>query len=277
LKEYLMKNRLFTRCIIPLLMLSCIGTVAYAGNSTDGFGYQATGPNCTITSYRTKRAGAVKIPAVISFLPPRFSLNPSPEVTKRFKVTGIADQAFNGSDLISVTLHDGIATIGALAFAGCTNLTSIAIPAGVTSIGNLAFDGCTALTSIDIDKNNMSYSSVAGVLYDKKQTSIIKCPTTKKGSFTIPASVTTIADSAFYDCTGLTSITIPAGVTTIGDNAFSSCTGLTSITIPPSVTTIGRNAFFFCSALKSIKIPASVKNIGTGAFYGCPGAPPKRK
>ena len=260
---------------LSLLILPCLGTVASAGNSTNGFGYQATGPNCTITSYKTKRAGAVIIPAVISFLPPRYSLNPSPEVTKRFKVTGIADQAFNGSDLISVTLHDGITTIGAMAFAGCTNLTSIVIPAGVTSIGNLAFDGCTTLESIDIDKNNMSYSSASGVLYDKKQTSIIKCPPTKKGALTIPSSVTTIADGAFYDCSELTSITIPAGVTTIGDNAFSSCTGLTSITIPASVTRIGRNAFFFCSALKSITIPASVTNIGTGAFYGCPGAPPK--
>jgi hypothetical protein len=272
-----MKNRLFTTFIMSLLMLPCIGTVAYAGNSTNGFGYQATGPNCTITSYKTKRAGAVKIPAVITFLPPRFSLNPSPEVTKRFNVTGIADQAFNGSDLISVTLHDGITTIGAMAFAACTNLTSIAIPAGVTSIGNLAFAGCTNLTSIAVDQNNMSYSSLSGVLYDKKQTSIIKCPATKKGAFAIPASVTTIGDSAFYDCTGLTSIKIPAGVTTIGDNAFSSCTGLTSIKIPASITTIGRNAFFFCSALESITIPASVTNIGTGAFYGCPGAPPKPK
>ena len=123
-------------------MLPCIGTLAYAGTSANGFGYQATGPNCTITSYKSKRAGAVKIPAVISFLPPRFSLNPSPEVTKRFKVTGIADQAFNGSDLISVILPDGITTIGRNAFFFCSALKSITIPASVTNIGTGAFYGC---------------------------------------------------------------------------------------------------------------------------------------
>jgi hypothetical protein len=273
MKTSLLKIATFT---LPLLMLLCMGTVASAGSTTNGFGYQATGPNCTITSYKAQKARVI-IPAVIEFVPFRHRLNPSPEVTETFHVTGISDQAFNGSQLESVVLPDSITTIGAMAFASCTNLTSIAIPAGVTSIGNLAFDGCTALTSIDVDKSNMSYSSVAGVLYDKKQTTISKCPTSKKGAFIIPSSVTTIGDGAFYDCSGLTSIKIPAGVTTIGDSAFSSCTGLTSITIPPSVTTIGRNAFFFCSALKSITIPASVTNIGTGAFYGCPGAPAKAK
>jgi hypothetical protein len=273
MKTSLLKIATFT---LPLFILLCMGTVASAGNTTNGFGYQATAPHCTITSYKGKKANVI-IPAVIKFVPFRHSLNPSPEVTETFNVTGIADQAFNGSKFESVVLPDSITSIGNLAFSSCTNLTSIAIPAGITSIGNLAFDGCTALTSIDVDKNNMSYSSLSGVLYDKKQTSIIQYPATKKGAFTVPASVTSIGDSAFYDCTGLTSITIPEGVTTLGDNAFNGCTGLTSITIPASVTTIGRNAFFFCSALTSITIPASVTNIGTGAFYGCPGAPAKSK
>jgi hypothetical protein len=271
-----MKTSLLKIATLPLLILLCMGTVAYAGSTTNGFGYQATGPNCTITSYKSKKTKVI-IPAVIKFVPFRHRLNPSPEVTETFKVTGIADQAFLGSKLLSVILPDSITSIGNLAFSGCTNLTSIAIPAGITSIGNLVFAGCITLTSIDVDQNNMSYSSLSGVLYDKKQTAIIQYPATKKGAFTLPASVTSIGDSAFYDGTGLTSITIPEGVTTIRDNAFNGCTGLTSIIIPASVTTIGRNAFFFCSALKTITIPASVTNIGTGAFYGCPGAPPKPK
>ena len=52
-------------------------------------------------------------------------------------------------------------------------------------------------------------------------------------------SVTTIGNSAFSDCSSLTSVTIPNGVTTIGDNAFENCSSLTSVTIPNSVTTIG--------------------------------------
>ena len=49
-------------------------------------------------------------------------------------------------------------------------------------------------------------------------------------------SVTTIGNSAFAYCTGLTSITIPNSVTAIGNSAFNSCNSLTSVTIPNSVT-----------------------------------------
>ena len=43
-------------------------------------------------------------------------------------------------------------------------------------------------------------------------------------------SVTSIGDSAFWGCTGLTSITIPDSVTSIG-SSFAYCTGLESITV----------------------------------------------
>ena len=81
--------------------------------------------------------------------------------------------------------------------------------------------------------------------------------------------MTSIGDSAFEDCTSLTSITIPNGVTSIGDSAFEGCTSLKSITIPNSVTSIGFGAFIGCSSLTSITIPDSVTCIGDSAFNGC--------
>ena len=83
------------------------------------------------------------------------------------------------------------------------------------------------------------------------------------------SGVTTIGDSAFYNCKGLTSVTIPEGVTTIGKNAFYNCTGLTSITIPSSVTYIGYQAFRDCSSLTSVTISEGVTSINTGAFLDC--------
>ena len=88
-------------------------------------------------------------------------------------------------------------------------------------------------------------------------------------SVTIPSSVTSIGEDAFYYCNGLTSVTIPEGVTSIGRGAFCECYGLTSVTISEGVTGIGGSAFSDCSRLTSVTIPSSVTSIGGNAFEGC--------
>ena len=79
-------------------------------------------------------------------------------------------------------------------------------------------------------------------------------------------TVTSIGESAFIDCSGLTSVTIPNSVTSIDYYAFSWCTSLTSITIGNSVTCIGECAFYCCTSLTSVEIPNSVTSIGYAAF-----------
>ena len=88
-------------------------------------------------------------------------------------------------------------------------------------------------------------------------------------SAVIAEGVTSIGDSAFCNCTSLTSVTIPNSVTSIGEFAFRGCSSLTSVTIPNSVTSIDYSAFFGCSSLTSVTIPNSVTSIGSDAFQGC--------
>ena len=91
----------------------------------------------------------------------------------------------------------------------------------------------------------------------------ITIPSTYKG---VP--VTSIGDGAFRYAT-LYDISIPDSITSIGDEAFYYCDNLTNLTIPDSVISIGYMAFYGCSSLTSITIPDSVTSIGDEAFLGC--------
>ena len=88
-------------------------------------------------------------------------------------------------------------------------------------------------------------------------------------SITIPESVTSIGNFAFFGCSNLTNITIPDSVKSIGEYAFEGCTSLTSVTIPDGVTKIKEDTFWGCSSLTSVTIPDSVIEIEDSAFGGC--------
>ena len=220
-------------------------------------------------------------------------------------VTSIGHHAFgNCTGLTSITIPNSVTYVGLHAFSRCTRLTSMSISDSVTRIELSAFSGCTNLTSINVGENNTVYSSDNGVLLNKDKSTVIRYPQGKQGTYVIPDSVTSIVNTAFEYCTGLTSITvgknntvyssdngvlfskdkttvilcpqgkqgtylIPNGATSIGQGAFYGCTKLTSITIPDGVKRINNIAFYGCTNLTSIIIPHSVTNIVGAAFYGC--------
>ena len=211
-----------------------------------------------------------------------------PDYYMKKAVYSIGNKAFNDCDtLASITIPDSVTLIGDRAFRNCSNLTSIMISDVVTSMGTSAFSGCSSLTSITVDSKNKNYQSIDGNLYDKSGGILIQYAAGKTDeTFTIPESVTSIADSAFIGCIALKNVTGPAfafsylpkdnlqtAVITsgesLGDEAFRGCRNLTSITIPDSVTSIGKYAFYDCSSLTSITIPDSVTSIGNSAFSGC--------
>ena len=208
-------------------------------------------------------------------------------------VVSIGDLAFHEcTNLTSLILPDSVVSIGRSAFDSCRRLSSLSIPNSVTSIGSSAFALCYGLTSMTIPNTVTSIgyglfyccSSLVQIvvetgneIYDSRENcnAIINSSTNElvagcKNTI-IPNSVTSIGNSAFDGCFGLTSLNIPDAVTSIGRLAFRYCWNLTSIDIPNSMTSIGEGAFDQCAGLTSIVIPGSVTSIGGWAFRGCSG------
>ncbi len=220
-------------------------------------------------------------------------------------VTGIGKLAFSGcGNLTGLTIPDSVTSIGESAFQGCTGITTLMIPGSVTSIGEGAFSGCDSLTDFQVSENNLSYTSIDGVLFNKEKTELIRYPGSRSGEYRIPDGVTGIGTWAFFGCDKMTGIAIPNSVTSIGESAFQGCTGITTLMIPGSVTSIGERAFSWCSSLTDFQVsennlsytsmggvlfnkektelirypdgkqgeyivPDGVTNIGAWSFFGC--------
>ena len=159
----------------------------------------------------------------------------------------------NDGEITTFTFGNEVEEILSGLCSDMTSLKEVNIGSGVTIIGETAFNGCINLEKISVSQENQEYSSIDGVLFNKDKTKLIMCPKGRKGSYTIPTSVTTIGVRAFAYCTGLESVNILSGVTSIGSGAFDGCSELKSITIPSSVTSIGIGAFKDCSNLTSVE------------------------
>lgn len=133
------------------------------------------------------------------------------------------------STIKEICIDDRVSNIGHCAFYGCNDVQTVYLPQKLQVIGNSAFEGCILLTYID--------------------------PNPDTGN-TIPATVTSIGNRAFLNCSSLQTIEIPANVTRIHEEAFMFCYALSSVKMhseePP---TLDDHVFEDCDALKQIIVP----------------------
>ena len=227
------------------------------------------------------------------------------QVTIGDEVEIIPDGFVSGSKITSITIPNSVTTIGDYALRGCSGLTSVTIGNSVTTIGEGAFISCSALTSIDIPNSVTSIGGSAfyntawynnqldGLVYAGLVAYKYKGTMPSGTSITIKEGTVSITAYAFSDCSGLTNVTIPNSVTTIGDMAFYNTAwynnqhdglvyaGLvaykykgtmpsgTNITLMDGTLGIASSAFQGRSDLTSVTIPNTVTNIGAEAFSDC--------
>ena len=252
-----------------------------SGSCGDGVTYQIDGDGAMVISKTGAGTGAMTDYT-------NYSSNSVPWLSHREDitsltindgVTSIGDWAFYYcKSLEDVSLADSITSIGVRAFGETASLNFIKLPANLKTIGDYAF--CVSMiksvtipdsvTTIGNGAFLSAYEMTSITIGDHVQTIGEEAfSSTKLVSVTLPASVTQIGDSAFRDCGHLKTVTLSQGITSIGEEAFLYCISLQSINIPEGVTTIKKDAFYGCYDLKSITIPGSVQEMGTGVFRDC--------
>lgn len=179
------------------------------------------------------------------------------------KDTIIAKDAFSGCNITDINLSDLITTIDNDTLDKyLSTITSskyqLFIPKSVTTIDLKALNNHEEITAIEVDEENENYSSVDGILYDKNQTTLLKCPIAKTSIYEIPDTVLTVKENSFYNCNKLEIISLPKGVTKVENNAFLNCSNLKSIQIPLSVVNMGRS-FEGCTSMIIINCEAPKK------------------
>ena len=225
-------------------------------------------------------------------------------------VTSIGKEAFARCyDLTSVTIGSGVTSIGQQAFGWCIGLTSITCNATTApTIDNSTFQNVKTGGTLRVPSGSTGYNVWMGTgnYYLGKYEWIIpffaklslnngevvelqgngeltQAMITPYKSSVVGAEfgngVTSIGNSAFRGCTGLTRVTIPNNVTSLGYGVFSGCSGLTSVTIGNGVTSIGQWAFKDCTGITSITCNATTaptidsatfQNVKTGGTLTVP-------
>ena len=221
-------------------------------------------------------------------------------------ITALDAGAFRGcTRLRSLSLPEGLVSIGAEAFANCA-LETLTIPANTVLIAEGAFRGCTALKEIQVHPDNPAYRSADGVLLSADGSLLLCYPGGKSGNgYRVPEGVTRIADHAFCGFQLKDTLYLPASVTELGADALSRCYGLSAIkvdgantaysaedgvlydrdkrvllrypsakaalrfTLPRGVEEIAPCAFCENYELTDLTIPEGVTLIGREAFSGC--------
>lgn len=221
-----MYKKVFSFVLILIITLSCALT-ADAANPTTFYKYTIQNGEVTLTYAETSK-DVLNIPSEIEGLP----------------VTGI------DSDLFLNLVKLG-------------SFEAINIPATVTDIETPIIFDKASVKAFNVDKNNPTYTSENGVIFNKEKTEILSYPNEKEDvTYVLPEGVVKITDSAFKSA-DFQYIELPDTLKIIGDNAFYRCGYLKELNLPKNVEHIGRDALLLNYGLTKVEVDAESKHFSS--------------
>ena len=255
------------------MLLSIIVVVPITVNASEDdeltygdFQYKIEDDNsCTITDY-DGMASSLSIPSAING-----------HTVKQIDTGALSDNRI----ITSVTIPNGVTTIGFSAFNGCIKLEKIKFSSNLDTVCENAFNNTKWFNN---QSNGLVYVGKVAYKYKgdmPRNTKItVKSDTVSISesafkdcanltAILIPSSVKHIDKYAFYNCQGLTKLNFNDGIERIENDAFGSCEKLTSVNFSETLKSIGAFAFVECKKLSEITIPQSVASVGEYAFSGC--------
>ena len=150
-------------------------------------------------------------------------------------------------EVLSVSIGEGITSLGSGAFSGMTALVSASIPNSIRAVGGNAF---ASSSSLQYNK----YNRVNYLGNDTNPYLVLVSSTERITSYEVHPDTKIIAEYAFCDSTALRSITFPDGLLVIENSVFANCPKLTALDIPASVINIGAGIAAGCTSISSLTV-----------------------
>lgn len=153
----------------------------------------------------------------------------------------LGSSAISNCPISDISLPESLKYIGSYCFDNCIKLQFLVIPKNVDYIGTGVGYALDSLQAINVSPENLNYTSIDGILYNKELTRLIQCPAAIKNMewITLPSTITHINEGAFILNKSLNRIVIPSSIIEIGDGAFNYCTNLRRVTCyaktPPTI------------------------------------------
>jgi hypothetical protein len=192
------------------------------------------------------------------------------------KVTAIGDGAFFGiAGITSVTIPEGVESIGIYALSDCTALESVSFPSSLWRIAPFAFDN-TPWLAAQTDEFVTVGDGVLVAYNGTSRTPVLPDSVRHLGgafagrsdirSLTLGKGVLTVSDMALSFCSELAEVNFGLSLVYVGDQAFSGSEKIESLVFPDTLRYLGSQACLNCYALKYVYLGKSLTALGSNTF-----------